>query len=108
MLNHRYFSGKEEYRDLGILYILPQKYIDLPLLRCYRHNNIDDRRHDLIFNNGIKVNSSMYSRKTVLSYLEYCKLSPEINHYDHGIVGGFWFFDSLMKNYNMQYIKAKA
>ena len=55
------------------------------------------------FNNGLEIRKSMYSRNTVLNYLEFCKMDEKIRHYDHGIVGGLWLFDSLMKNYNKQY-----
>ena len=46
----------------------------------------------------------MYSKSTIFNYLEYCKMNEDINHYDHGIVGGLWLYDSLVKNYYLSYI----
>ena len=31
-------------------------------------------------------------------------MNEEINHYDHGIVGGLWLYDSFVKNYYLSYI----
>ena len=46
----------------------------------------------------------MYPKSTIFNYLEYCKMNKDINHYDHGIVGGLWLYDSLVKNYYLSYI----
>lgn len=59
------------------------------------------------FSNGVTIYNALYSRKTVLDYLEYCKMTDGIRHYDHGIVGGLWLYDSLMKNYHIAYWKEK-
>lgn len=95
-----------EYKDLGLVFVAPQVY------RTYfstERNGERNRENDegIVFGNGIRIEKSMYSRKTVLNYLEYCKMTEEIRHYDHGIVGGFWLYDSLMKNYYKMYVQER-
>jgi len=93
------------YEDLGLLYVAPSIY--KPHFSAIRKQENVTERSDICFNNGIKVNRAMYRRETILRYLEYCKMDEEIRHYDHGIVGGLWLYDCLMKNYYMQYQKEK-
>lgn len=55
------------------------------------------------FNNGILVKKSLYEKETIFKYLEFCKMYHDIKHYDHGIVGGFWLYDSWYRNYCKKY-----
>lgn len=34
-------------------------------------------------------------------------MTDEIRHYDHGIVGGLWLYDNLIKNYYITYLSEK-
>lgn len=95
------------YYDLGIAFPVPSRYIryHTPTVRTkYEipyYNGIS-------FNNGTTIKKSMYTRETIFNYLEYCKMNPEINHYDHGIVGGLWLYDSLVKNYYLSFSRNKS
>jgi len=91
-----------EYEDLGLIFAAPSRYksASFSTLNC---NHYVERFGGITFSNGVTVYKSMYSRKTVLNYLEYCKMADGIRHYDHGIVGGLWLYDSLMKNYYRTY-----
>ena len=90
------------YYDLGIIFPVPSRYVryHTPTVRTkYEipyYNGIS-------FNNGTTIKKSMYTSGTIFNYLEYCKMNPEINHYDHGIVGGLWLYDSLVKNYYLSF-----
>lgn len=87
----RWWRQRYEYDDLGLIYVAPLRFYP-----C------------ILFSNGVKISRAMYSRKTVLNYLEYCKMTEGIRHYDHGIVGGLWLYDSLMRNYHKMYMSEKA
>lgn len=85
-----------ENSDLGVIFDAPHKYVyNSP----FKHANDGIR-----FSNGTYIRNPRYSKDTILNYLEYCKMFEEINHYDHGIVGGVWLYDSLVKNHYKQYI----
>lgn len=95
------------YEDLGVFYMVPTIYRKQgPFQKIYGKNNIKNL-DSIIFNNGIKVYKSTYERETVFNYLEYCKMTDEIRHYDHGIVGGLWLYDNLIKNYYITYLSEK-
>lgn len=89
---------REQYafKELGLVYVPRFGYV------C----GITDRNRQsggIVFTDGNIVCRSTYRLRTVWNYLEYCKMMPNINHYDHGIVGGLWLYDSLYKNYREKY-----
>lgn len=92
------------YKDLGLVFVAP-----------YRYNHFSDKSKEnhsekyegIMFSNGVTINKAVYSRMTALNYLRYCKMAEGIKHYDHGIVGGLWLYDSLMKNYYIAFGNAK-
>lgn len=94
-----------EYEDLGLIFAAPSRYKSDFSVRG--RDNYVKPFDGIRFSNGVTIYNAMYSRKTVLNYLEYCKMTDGIRHYDHGIVGGLWLYDSLMKNYHRAYWKEK-
>ena len=88
------------YDDLGIIFCAPHLFRE-----SFSSQGISQISNNsyIRYNNGYEIKRSRYSRDTVLNYLEYCKMSEEIKHYDHGIVGGLWLYDSLIKNHYKQY-----
>lgn len=95
-----------EYEDLGVIFEAPSRYRSASF-SVRGGDNYVKQFDGIMFSNGVTIYNSMYSRKTVLDYLEYCKMTDGIRHYDHGIVGGLWLYDSLMKNYHRAYWKEK-
>lgn len=93
------------YEDLGLVFVAPSLYNEVSFPKWSK--DIDRRNDGITFRNGIRVKRATYTRKTIFNYLEYCKMNPQIKHYDHGIVGGFWLYDSLMKNYYETYRREK-
>ncbi len=94
------------YYDLGIVFSVPSNFRKIHTKTKQHdsyHLNSFEYTDGITFNNGIKIKKGMYTKKTIFNYLEYCKVS-NINHYDHGIVGGLWLYDSLVKNYYLSYI----
>lgn len=90
------------YHDLGLIYVAPTRYSKFTV--SSKEHWLSDRIfRGIEFNNGVIIEKAMYKRKTVLNYLEYCKMTKGIRHYDHGIVGGLWLYDNLMKNYYRTY-----
>ena len=98
---------RDIYEDLGVLYGAPTKYRKNGIFQRRDKKDCTNEFDSIIFNNGIKVCESTYGRGTVFKYLEYCKTTDEIRHYDHGIVGGLWLYDKLIKNYYKAYWKEK-
>lgn len=100
------YHNYNTYYDLGIIYPAPCYFKTNPIMPYRIANSKNNPRPDnrIIFNNGTIITRSMYSKSTIFNYLEYCKMNEEINHYDHGIVGGLWLYDSLVKNYYLSYI----
>ena len=98
------------YYDLGIIFRVPSDfrriYIKPIQNNRYHFNGFNGFKYTngIVFNNGTKIKNSMYHKSTIFNYLEYCKMNEDINHYDHGIVGGLWLYDSLVKNYYLSYI----
>lgn len=107
--NHSFYKRMPftAYYDLGITFPVPSRYVryHTPTVRTkYEipyYNGIS-------FNNGTTIKKSMYTSGTIFNYLEYCKMNPKINHYDHGIVGGLWLYDSLVKNYYLSFSRNKS
>lgn len=100
------YHNYNTYYDLGIIYPAPC-YFKTNTIMPYRiadSKNNPRPNNRIIFNNGTIITRSIYSKSTIFNYLEYCKMNEEINHYDHGIVGGLWLYDSLVKNYYLSYI----
>ena len=102
----RIYHNYNAYYDLGIIYPAPCYFKTNPIMpyRIANSKNNPRPNNRIIFNNGTIITRSMYPRSTVFNYLEYCKMNEDINHYDHGIVGGLWLYDSLVKNYYLSYI----
>jgi len=107
--NHSFYKRMPftAYYDLGITFPVPSRYVryHTPTVRTkYEipyYNGIS-------FNNGTTIKKSMYTCGTIFNYLEYCKMNPDINHYDHGIVGGLWLYDILIKNYYLSFSRNKS
>lgn len=100
------FSNLEiDYRlsDLGISYIPrwnnPRN--SFQLLNGIQHT------YKIEFISGVKINKHVYSFNTILDYLEYYKINGKEGRYDHGIVGGLWFYDSAIKNYIQMYYETQ-
>lgn len=102
----RIYHNYNAYYDLGIIYPAPCYFKTNPIMpyRIANSKNNPRPNNRIIFNNRTIITRSMYPRSTVFNYLEYCKMNEDINHYDHGIVGGLWLYDSLVKNYYLSYI----
>lgn len=100
------YHNYNTYYDLGIIYSSPCYFRINPIKPCSITNSRNNpcSNNSIIFNNGTIITRSMYSKSTIFNYLEYCKMNEDINHYDHGIVGGLWLYDSLVKNYYLSYI----
>ncbi len=60
------------------------------------------RFSDIRFNNGTKISGNRYNSITVTRYFNY--RMANFNVADHGIVGGFLFFDRMIKNYMYAYM----
>lgn len=97
---------KASYDDLGVIFVSPSVYRNE---FCWASDRVkkDSCFNGIEFSNGVTIEGSRYSRRTVLDYLEYCKVTDGIRHYDHGIVGGLWLYDSLCKNYDRAYLREK-
>lgn len=100
------YHNYNTYYDLGIIYSSPCYFRINPIKPCSIANSRNNpcSNNSIIFNNGTIITSSMYHKSTIFNYLEYCKMNEYINHYDHGIAGGLWLYDSLVKNYYLSYI----
>lgn len=57
---------------------------------------------ELRFSNGSIINGPQYPKLTVARYLNYCINTRQ--RVDHGIVGGYLFYDRMVKNYLLAYI----
>lgn len=91
-------------QDLGLVFVAPSKYVYFSVHGKEKNN---EKCRGILFSNGVTINQSMYLPKTVFNYLQYCKMAEGIKHYDHGIVGGLWLYDSLKKNYNIAFSNEK-
>ena len=100
------YHNYNTYYDLGIIYPAPCYFKTNPIMpyRIANSKNNPRLNNRIIFNNGTIITRSIYPKSTIFNYLEYCKMNEEINHYDHGIVGGLWLYDSFVKNYYLSYI----
>lgn len=100
------YHNYNTYYDLGIIYSSPCYFRINPIKPCSIANSRNNpcSNNSIIFNNGTIITNSMYHKSTIFNYLEYCKMNEYINHYDHGIAGGLWLYDSLVKNYYLSYI----
>lgn len=56
----------------------------------------------LQFNTGSEIYHHRYTSKVVTRYFNYC--INERNHPDHGIVGGYLFYDRMIKTYLLAYL----
>ena len=98
----RIYHNYNAYYDLGIIYPAPCYFRINPIMPTYKVSFMKNNTYytdKIIFNNGTIITRSMYHKSTIFNYLEYCKINEDINHYDHGIVGGLWLYDSLVKKY---------
>ena len=103
----RIYHNYNAYYDLGIIYPAPCYFRINPIMPTYKVSFIKNNTYytdKIVFNNGTTITRSMYPKSTIFNYLEYCKMNEDINHHDHGIVGGLWLYDSLVKNYYLSYI----
>lgn len=58
----------------------------------------------LQFNTGVKIHGHQYTSTVVTRYFNYC--INERNRLDHGIIGGYLFYDRIIKNYLSAYLSA--
>ena len=85
---------------------MPNQSVSLEraLLRELTQNSCTISGNSLRFNNGALINKHQYTSPTVTRYFNYC--INELKHIDHGIVGGFLFYDRIIKNYLAAYLSA--
>lgn len=100
----RRMNIRKEKNDFGVLFVTKQKFYDEYSRAGDRCKGFDE---GIRFNRNILIKEPIYKRQTILNYLEFCKMNPNIKHYDHGIVGGFWLYDSLYRNYCNKYSQQK-
>jgi len=62
-------------------------------------------RKGVKFNNGLEVRKNTYHSHLITKYFNYC--INEIGIYNHGIIGGYLFYDSLLKNYAKAFLENK-
>lgn len=67
-------------------------------------DNKISRHNSLRFNTNSVVSATRYDSSTIVRYFNYC--INERNRVDHGIIGGFLFYDRMIKNYMLAYIAA--
>ncbi len=92
-----------------------------PFPRCYEHSRQPNIEHALLreltqrnytiqgnpklrFRGGYTIREHRYTSSVVTRYMNYC--INEFKHVDHGIVGGYLFYDRMIKNYMMAYLSA--
>ncbi len=63
-----------------------------------------DRRPNLQFNTGAKIKGHQYNSTVVTRYFNY--IVNEHKHVEHGIIGGYLFYDRMIKNYLSSYLSA--
>ena len=91
-----FYCCKTAYYDLGITFAVPSRYVRY-------HTPTVRTKFETPYYNGTTIKKVCIN----FNYLEYCKKNPEINHYDHGIVGGLWLYDSLVENYYLSFSRNK-
>lgn len=90
----------KQCNDFGVLFMTKHVFYDAYSTAGTEYR---ERIEGIKFNNGILVKKSLYKKETIFKYLEFCKMHQDIKHYDHGIVGGFWLYDSWYRNYCKKY-----
>ncbi len=78
--------------------------IEHALLREVTHHAFTLQGHPkLRFNTGAEIAGHQYSYATTTRYFNYC--INDRGRVDHGIVGGYLFYDRMVKNYISTYMK---
>lgn len=80
--------------------------LERALLRELTQKSYTVSGNRLRFNNGAVINRHQYTSATVTRYFNYC--INERKRVDHGIVGGFLFYDRIIKNYLAAYLSASS
>lgn len=69
-----------------------------------QRNNTISGCPKLQFSNGSVIKGHQYPSRIITRYLNYC--INERHRVDHGIIGGFLFYDRMIKNYMLAYISS--
>ena len=72
------------------------------LMELTQRNNTISGHPKLQFSNGSKIHGHQYPSNIITRYMNYC--INERHRVDHGIVGGYLFYDRMIKNYMIAYI----
>lgn len=67
-----------------------------------QRNNTISGYPKLQFSNGSVIKDHQYPSRIITRYLNYC--INERHRVDHGIIGGFLFYDRMIKNYMLSYL----
>ncbi len=67
-----------------------------------QRNNTISGYPKLQFSNGSVIKGHQYPSRIITRYLNYC--INERHRVDHGIIGGFLFYDRMIKNYMLSYL----
>lgn len=67
-----------------------------------QRNNTISGYPKLQFSNGSVIKDHQYPSRIITRYLNYC--INERHRVDHGIIGGFLFYDRMIKNYILSYL----
>lgn len=77
--------------------------VESALLRELTQRSCTIARHSkLQFNTGAKIRGHQYTSTVVTRYFNYC--INERTRLDHGIIGGYLFYDRMIKNYLSAYL----
>ena len=72
------------------------------LSKLTQRNNTISGCPKLQFSNGSVIRGHQYPSRIITRYLNYC--INERHRVDHGIIGGFLFYDRMIKNYMLAYL----
>lgn len=72
------------------------------LRRIMQCNNSISKKNKLNFNSGIEIDNHWYPSRIITRYFNY--RINEMNQADHGIIGGYLFYDRMVKNYALAYM----
>lgn len=74
------------------------------LIELTQRNNTISGYPKLHFSNDSTISDHQYPSRIITRYMNYC--INELEHVDHGIVGGLLFYDRMIKNYMLAYISS--
>lgn len=74
------------------------------LIELTQRSNTISCHSKLHFSNGTTIKDHQYSTNIITRYMNYC--INERKRVDHGIVGGYLFYDRMIKNYMLAYVSS--